>query len=443
MKKDAREHYLNLVWRPYPAAPEGAISIARALALDVKGMWQGGQVVEVLATGLLLESQGHQRFFEAGSSDALVEGEFDWRVILRPGDKIVARHVDGYLQVQLLAPAVAERPRSPLTTERAKQWQHFLRRVRDHLGSRGFVEVSTPSLVLNPGYEPTLEPFAVELRRGRTRRTLFLPTSPELSLKKLLAQGWSEIFEIRSCFRNDEFTDHHQPEFTMLEWYRGYCGLSELAEDLRALIQGLASEKNANVCAAEQASSPKLIFREMTVAEVFKQVLGFRLTPVTKAEELARELSRREAAKGVALPTLENESWNDLYHRLWVEWIDPWLAQQPEALLISGFPPAQAALARVGADGWAERLELYWKGFEIANGFHELNHPGQQRERAAFDLRERSRLGRTEIPNDEEFLGALDCGMAPGVGIAVGLERLFMALHNVRDIRHLKTFPYE
>ncbi len=205
----------------------------------------------------------------------------------------------------------------------------------------------------------------------------------------------------------------------MLEWYRSYCGLAELGEDLRGLVEALAGPVR---------------FKVVRVAELFEEILSFRLTPQTSGAELTELLKQ----KGASAP--DGEVWNDLFHRLWVEFIDPRLGEVGEALLVSGYPPSQAALARIGADGWAERLEFYWRGLEIANGFHELNSPVEQRLRAEQDLRERQRLGGTQIPIDEKFLCSLEAGMAPGAGIAVGLERLFMAIYGVKDIRELKAF---
>ncbi|MGE3387102.1 MAG: amino acid--tRNA ligase-related protein [Bdellovibrionales bacterium] len=428
-----REEYLNQIWPGYPPAPRGAQSLAWAQKAGSSKdfAWVGGEVLQLSKGELWLVAQGVTRCFQA-SEMIFFKTSPDWVVeeVLRSGDKVVVRLDEDRLEVMLLAPAWREGRKSPLSTEVAQLWPRFLTTLRAHFNELGFIEVNTPTLVPNPGYEPTLEPFAVELRQGREKRKLFLPTSPELHLKKMLCEGWSEIFEIRSCFRNDEFSEQHQPEFTMLEWYRSYCGLGQLADDLEQLVRA----------AVEPANAAALQFKKISVADLFQTVLNFKLTPQTTGHDLHQLWRSRqnENLQNVA----PAETWNDLYHRLWVEYLDPWLAQQKDPVIVTGFPPSQAALSRIGEDGWAERLELYWSGLEIANGFHELNNPFEQRKRAEADLAERQRLGLTKIENDEQFLLALESGMAPGVGIAVGLERLFMAIYGERDIKKLKAFPY-
>ena len=438
MSMDKRTEFLNQIWQPYSAAPPGAISLAQAALKDglSRSLWLGGEILQLGRKGsdfqILLGAQGQQREFfghdfllhlqtPQKNQNAKTLAGFDF---LRAGDKVILREVDGLIEGVLLAPSLTPLRPSPLTPEMARLWQDFLRDGRAHFTKRGFIEVSTPTLVPCPGFEPTLEPFVTELRFGRERQQLFLPTSPEIHLKKMLARGWSEIFEIRSCFRNDEFSPHHQPEFTMLEWYRSYCGLEQLQEDVRQLFQDLSGKEN-------------LKFQTYSVADLFWQVLQFELKPSTQAPELLALANQKE------MNLSANESLNDLFHCLWVQFIDPWLAEQDLPLFVTHFPPEQAALSRIGQDGWAERLEVYWCGLEIANGFHELNDPKEQRQRVQKDLLERKRLGRTPIAGDEDFLLALESGIAPGVGIAVGVERLFMAIHGINEISRLKAFPAE
>lgn len=431
-----RAEFLNLIWRPYPAAPADALSLAQAVAKAQPPTWIGGEILQLREEGghfrLTLMAQGQQRDYfgthlllypeapaEAKGSRAKVVDGFE---LLRPGDKVVVREVDGLVEVILLAPALNEFARGTLTAENARMWQDFLRDGRAHFTKRGFIEISTPTLVPCPGYEPTLEPFSTELHWGRKREKLFLPTSPEIHLKKMLARGWSEIFEFRSCFRNDEFSPHHQPEFTMLEWYRSYCGLDQLKQDVQELFQELSGKEN-------------LQFVTYSVADLFRELLDFELRPETSLEEV------RALADRLAILSARDEDWNDIFHRIWLERIDPWIAEQLLPMIVTDYPPSQAALARLGANGWAERLEVYWRGLEIANGYHELNDANEQRRRSDLDLERRKILGRTATPNDEEFLRALGAGVAPGVGIALGVERLFMAIHGIADIRSLKAFP--
>lgn len=405
-----RQTYLKEKWRPYPAAP---VPISE---------WSCGEIAEITPEkGLILQSQGRLRQVPgtlAWFSDAR---EVSALSILAVGDKVAVRNISDGLEVMLLAPCLKEQRPLPMNFSVAEKWQIFVGLVRQHWTEQGFVEIQTPSIVPCPGFEPTLKPISVG-QHG------YLPTSPEIHLKKALAAGWSEIFEIRSCFRDGEFSQHHQPEFTLLEWYRSYRDLPTLEYDLTELLARL--ERSGMVMGRLDE------FERYTVAELFEGVVELYLTSKTTREELAKHCGRLQ------IPVAVDDSWSDLFHRIWVDRIDPWLANRESPVLVHSFPSQQAALARISSEGWAERMELYWRGLEIANGFHELNDPQLQRERGERDLQEAARLGRPKIAMDEDFIAALERGMAPGVGMALGMERLFMATQGIGDIRQLKAFPY-
>jgi len=294
----------------------------------------------------------------------------------------------------------------------ALEFARFLNRVRGYFVQCGLTEVLTPSLVACPGLEPTLVPFGVDAK--------YLPTSPEVHLKKALAHGSTDIFEIKPCFRKGEVSPHHQPEFTMLEWYRGFADLQMIERDLRGLLQFLAPETPVE---------PQVT----TFAQLFKEEFGFRLTPLTTASHL------RALLQDQMIHCLEEEGFTDLFHRALIERIEPKLAQLGP-VIVRDFPPSMAALARLTPEGWADRFEFYWAGLEIANAFNEVTDPREQFLRWEMELAERARLGTGQLPMDFELLEALEAGMPPSGGVALGLERLYMALHGVRDIRELKLF---
>lgn len=300
-----------------------------------------------------------------------------------------------------------------------KKWEQFIDQVRQYFKSLGLAEVQTPSLVRNPGMEVELEPFAVELKVGSKRRKLFLPTSPELHLKQMLAAGFTDIFEIKSVFRNGEITDLHEPEFQMLEWYRAYADLNLIREDLIGLIKSLTGQK--------------IEVRTASMAELFLQYLGFRLCPQTTRSELIT-LCRQHS-----VDYADDDDWNELFHRLMVEKVEP--AIDPEVpLIVYDFPPSMAALARHTPQGFADRFELFWKGCEIANAFHELNDPVVQRQRFEAEIAERVQKGRTALEIDENFMRALESGLPPSGGIALGLDRLFMCLNGIQKIQQSRAF---
>jgi elongation factor P--(R)-beta-lysine ligase len=337
------------------------------------------------------------------------------------GDLIVVRvHFANRESIQcescakLVSPS-AERP--TIKGNHPRGFASFVRDIRDFLVKRGLEEVFTPSLVRCPGLEPYLEPFATVVTKGREQRTAYLPTSPEIHLKKALALGFTDIFEIKNCFRRGEFSPHHENEFTMLEWYRGFADLHLIEEDLQQLVK--------------ECGGPPL--SKTSFAELFNDLLSFQLTPETKGLEL------RALCESQGISTLENDSFNDLFHRVFLEKIEPRLAERGP-MIIRHFPPSQAALARLTSDGWSDRFEFYWQGFEIANAFNEVNDPMEQAQRWQAERFERRHVGTSDVPEDPDLIMAQKWGMPPSGGIALGLERLYMALYGVSEIRELKLF---
>ena len=299
--------------------------------------------------------------------------------------------------------------------------------VKKYFRDKGFIETPTPSLVECPGLEPVLEPFATILSVGECQRELFLSTSPELHLKKLLAQGWSEIFEVKSCFRNGELSPYHQPEFTMLEWYRAYDSLDSVAYDVRCLISEL-NEKGFILGSVGD-------FQQRSVSQLFLEYTDLKLTPLTTRDELI------EYCHYISQPVDEGDTWDDIFHLIFIARIEAHLGKAgPE--FIYNFPASQAALAQINGTGWADRFEFYWRGIEIGNAFNELLDPVEQRERFKEEMALREQMGRTKVPIDEEFMEALERGIPPCAGMAVGLERLFLACQDIDELGKLRLFPF-
>ena len=184
-----------------------------------------------------------------------------------------------------------------------------------------------------------------------------------------------------------------------------------------------------------QGGQPKSI-PVVTMAELFQQHFQFDLTPQTSFQQLLQLCHASE------VETHSSDSWDDLFYRLYLKRIEPSFQKYP-ALFVTDYPPSQAALARCNDQGWAQRFELFIQGIEIANAFDELTDPLIQKDRFEKDLEEKLRLGKEAIPLDTEFLQDLQKGMPPTAGIALGVERLFMALHNYNSIRDFKYFTME
>lgn len=206
----------------------------------------------------------------------------------------------------------------------------------------------------------------------------------------------------------------------MLEWYRAYATLSSIESDLVELVRKVTKNKNLPV---ERAS----------IAELFQTYFDFKLTPQTKREELVELATKQD------IETTADDSWNDVFHRLFVTKIELQLGLK-SPLVIYNFPPSQAALARLTSDGWADRFELFWNGLEIANAFHELNDPKEQLKRFQSDQKRRLERGRTPLDIDQNFMHALEAGLPPSAGIALGLDRLFMGVFGIREITKARFF---
>ncbi len=365
-----------------------------------------------------------------GSVD--LEGEPAELAKLNPGDLVAVRVIQAS-EFSVLCDKVIRHHSSlglgaPAFRSHVARFPAFVQRVRDFFLERGLHEVLTPSLVRCPGLEPTLEPLAVEVTMGKRRLTAYLPTSPEVSLKKAMALGWTDIFEIKNCFRDGEFTTHHSPEFLMLEWYRAFDNLMLIEEDLRALVDVLAAEGWVTDGAVE--------VDKMTFAALFRMLFDFTLTPRTTREEL------EELCEKLNLHHDASDTFQDLFHRIMIDQVEPFLAKKGPTI-VHGFPPSMAALAKFDPHGWADRFEFYWRGLEIANAFNEVTDAEEQMHRWQLEIKERKRLGTAAVPHDPDLIEALRMGLPPSGGIALGVERLYMACAGVEDIRDLKLFAVE
>ncbi len=317
-----------------------------------------------------------------------------------------------------------------LSASRAREAMYAA--LRQHLGSEGYCEVETPALVPAPGMEPHIDafaaPFIPQMGVGQCR-PLYLITSPEYAMKRLLADGSGPIFQICKAFRNGEVSAKHNPEFTLLELYRPLVDYRRIMHDLeRALAAVEARFPNSQLFG-------RLPYERMTVHEAFLRETGIDLRTCEDAASL------RFAAQRAGLPTAEGDSFEDLFFRIFLDRIELTLGRERPAFVVD-YPASMAALARLkpGDTRVAERFELYARGVELANGFSELIDPDEQRRRLLLEQEARLAAGKPSYPLDESFLASLS-KMPPSGGVAVGLDRVLMLLLGAEAIEDVLLFP--
>ncbi len=307
----------------------------------------------------------------------------------------------------------------------------LLARIRAFFATRGVLEVDTPALSVAAIGDPHLASFATVYSGPGPRhgRTLYLHTSPEFPMKRLLAAGSGCIYQIARVFRDGEAGRLHNPEFTLLEWYRVGFDHRRLMDEVTDLATGLLAGR---VSLAEP--------ERMSYRAAFQRYLDLDPHRATVAE-LAVCAERFGVSIPPGMPTDETDPWLDLLltHR-----IEPRLGAG-RLTFLHDYPASQAALARLrpGDPPVGERFELYLDGIELANGFHELGDAGEQRRRFEEENAVRRARGQPEMPVDEHLLAALAAGLPDCAGVALGFDRLAMLAAGKQSLAEVLTFPFE
>lgn len=319
-----------------------------------------------------------------------------------------------------------------------------IRAVRGFFDAQGFAEVETPALQVSPGMEPHLIAFTTELQEpfgDGARVPLYLHTSPEFAMKKLLVAGETRIFQIARVFRNGERSATHHPEFSMLEWYRAGASYRDLMTDCEGLLRAVAGEslyrRGDIVC------DPNAAWEYLSVAQAFERHAGIDLLATTVPDPLDPPSDGLLAeARRIGVWTSERDSWEDVFFRIYLARIEPQLGIGAPTVLYD-YPISMAALSRAKPEDprLAERFELFVCGLELANGFGELTDPIEQRRRFVSDQEKKRTLFGDAYPIDEDFLAALEAGMPESAGIALGIDRLVMLVTGAGTIEDVLWAP--
>jgi lysyl-tRNA synthetase class 2 len=293
------------------------------------------------------------------------------------------------------------------------------------------MEVETPILSAAATPDPHLASFATVYSGPgpRHQQTLYLQTSPEFPMKRLLAAGSGSIYQIARVFRDGEAGYRHNPEFTLLEWYRVGFDHHQLMNEVAELVTELLASRLA------LATPEWLSYREL-----FERHLELNPYRVTVAE-LAVVAKRQGVSIPPGMSAEEVDPWLDL---LLTHCLEPHIGQG-RLCFVYDYPASQAALARLrhGEPPVGERFELYLNGIELANGFHELDDAVEQRRRFMAENAARQTRGLPMMPLDENLLAALETGLPGCAGVALGLDRLFMLAAGKANLAEVLAFPFE
>ncbi|MGE3314199.1 MAG: EF-P lysine aminoacylase EpmA [Planctomycetaceae bacterium] len=313
----------------------------------------------------------------------------------------------------------------------------LLATVREHFAAHDYWEVETPILSQDVVVDAHLEPFAVPWREDGGPGTMYLQTSPEFGMKRLLAAGAKAIYQVTRAFRKGEQGPRHNPEFTMVEWYRA----GDTHHDQMDFVEGLVS---AVISASPRLRdvTPRLTrpFARLSYDEAFETAIGCKVLSLSTIE-LAQLARRLDIVVPESIDENDRDGWLNL---LLAEKVEPTLGPEVPTFLYD-YPASQSALARIRNDAIpvAERFELYMNGIELCNGYHELTDPAELRRRMAVQAAIRAGDGRPALPDQNRLLDAMEAGLPASSGVALGFDRLVMLAVGAQSIDEVIAFPFD
>ncbi|MCA9374282.1 EF-P lysine aminoacylase GenX [Candidatus Peregrinibacteria bacterium] len=431
------------------AALTVAESFEQCLRGAKNGVWVAGRIVGILDDGFVVQDQSGRldvRWEEKVRVGDIVEVRIE--KVVEGGEQIfVGKEMEVLVPCNddfFIPPTDANYRRTVIDRTLMnvmEQRVEVLDGIREYFKKEEFLEVETPEVVRLPGMEPYLDVFGTEFvdMKGESEE-MFLITSPEYAMKKLLVAGYEKVFQICKSFRNKETDSQlHNPEFTLLEWYRGFADYEAIMEDTEKLVEALAVRLHGEpkIKWNGKVVDVNTPWPRVTVVELFEQV-GIERAVFENFEKFVSAV----AAKGYNVGP--ESSYEDVFFSVFLNEIEPNLGME-KPVIVKDYPVEMAALAKrcEDDDRYAQRFEAYVAGMELCNAFTELNDPIEQKERLEMEREERQKLGKRDYPVDQSFIRALELGMPPSGGNALGVDRLVMLLTNTPDIRDVLFFPHK
>ncbi len=321
-------------------------------------------------------------------------------------------------------------------------WQQYfvrekvIRAIRSFFEKENFHEIETPILIAHPPAESYLDVFETTLlNRQREPTKAYLSTSPEIPLKKLMVAGLGDCYSLTHAFRNMETQGkRHNPEFTVLEWYRVSADYFDIMKDCENLLLAIAGGRGLTYQRKQIDFTPP--WERITVVDAFKKYAKINFNEFFDID------TARIVASGKGYKVEKNNTWEQLYNQIFLNEVEPRLGRG-KPTIVYDFPAAVAALAKLKKNDmrFAERFEFYIEGLELGDCYGELTDPVESEKRFDFQMKEIKRLGKTAYDYDHDFIDALKVGLPTCSGIAVGVDRLIMLLADVPNIADTLFFP--
>lgn len=315
--------------------------------------------------------------------------------------------------------------RSDATIDLLKQRARILTQIRRFFEERNVIEVETPLLYRCGSCDPFLKSWRAHVDGAQGENAYYLQTSPEYAMKRLLASGSGSIYQMGKVFRGDEQGRYHNPEFTLLEWYRVDWTYQQLMREVTELI--------------------RLFLPDMPLTQYRYRDLFLEYLSIDPWQVSAETLQQVAQVHGVTIPDSVDANDKDM----WLMWllatlIEPqWLKKG--LVFVYDYPPTQAILAELSETDYgqvAKRFEVYINGIELANGFQELQDAALQRQRFVADNEKRQHLNLPQVPIDENLLAALEAGLPLCAGVALGIDRLLLSLFDVDELAQVLAFSF-